>query len=141
MALTNTPIFPQTITNNVVQILPADTTTLKTLYTGATNGSRIENIMVTNTDTNAYTINIFFTISATNYLIGTINVPLSAGNTTAAPTVNLLSSAGNFGGILNYDANGNKYLYVASGTILKVASTGTVTTAKALTFSCQGGDF
>jgi len=139
MTVTATPIFPQTINNTFVQILPADTTTKKTIYTGGTNGSKIENICITNTDTGAYTLNVYITASATDYLIGTVSVPLSAGNTTAAPSINLLALA-NFLPC-NFDAFGNKYMYLASGSVLKVASTTTVTTAKAVTVYCQGGDF
>lgn len=98
--------------------------------------------MVTNTDSGAaYAIQLNVTISATNYLIGTVNVPLSAGNTTAAPSVNLLSALNNFGPYLCKDANGNPYIYLANGSTLKVNSTTTVTSAKTVTFFAQGGDY
>ncbi len=139
MAVTATPIFPQTITTTAMTIVAADTTTKKTLYTGGVNGSKIEYLYITNTDTNAYTVNIFITIGATDYLIGTINLPLSAGNTTSAPTINLLTNS-NLAG-LNYDINGNRYLMLANGATLKAATTGTVTAAKTITFITQGGDF
>jgi hypothetical protein len=140
MTVTATPIYPQTINSSVVTILPADTTTLKTLYTGGTNGSKVENIVVTNTDsTAAYVVQIYITISSTNYLIGTINVPLSSGNTTSAPGINVISNSNV--GTFARDPNGNAYIYVANGAVLKVASTTTVTTAKALTFYAQGGDY
>jgi hypothetical protein len=142
MALTYTPIFPVTINNTSVQILPADTTTLKTIYTGATNGSRLENILVTNTDTAAASVvQVYAVISATNHLLGTVNVPISSGNLIAVPSVNLLSYSGNLGNLLNRDANGNTYLYVASGTIIKVAVTVAVNAGKILDFFAQGGDF
>ena len=142
MAVTATPIFPQTITNAVATIVPADTSSLKTLYTGGSNGSRVENILVTNTDAAAaYAIQLTVVISATNYLIGTVNVPLSAGNTTAAPTVNLLSALNNFGPYICKDSNGNPYLYLANGAVLKVNSTTTVNTSKQVTFFAQGGDY
>jgi hypothetical protein len=139
MTVTATPIFPQTITSPVVQILPADTNTLKTLYTAGANGSRIENIMVTNTDSAAaYLITLTVVVSATNYVLSTINVPLSAGNTNAAPSLNLLN---NTNIPLNKDSNGNPYLYLANGAVLKVNSSTTVNTAKAVSFVAQGGDY
>lgn len=142
MAYLYTPIFPQTVNNTAVQILPADTTTLKTIYTGATNGSRLENILVTNTDTAAASVvQVYAVISATNHLLGTVNVPISSGNLIAVPSVNLLSYSGNLGNLLNRDANGNTYLYVASGTIIKVAVTVAVNAGKILDFFAQGGDF
>ena len=139
MTVTASPIYPQTFTTGVVTILPADTSNKKTVYTAGASGSKIDNLMVTNTDTGAYTVNIWITISATAYLIGTVSIPLSSGNTTAAPTVNLLNAA-NFT-ILNTDAMGNHYLYLASGATLQVSSTTTVAAAKALTFVAQGGDY
>lgn len=142
MPVTNTPIFPQTIVNTPVTIVNADGTGKKTVYTGGTNGSKVENIQVTNTDSGvAYTLQFFMTISATDYLIGSVNIPLSAGNTSAAPTVNALNYANNWGVALNTDSNGNNYLYVANGTTLKAAVTVAVTAAKTVTILAQGDDF
>lgn len=139
MAVTNTPIFPQTITSPSVQILPADTTTLKTLYTAGTNGSKVENIIATNTDTAAaYALTLTVVTSATNYIIGTINVPLSSGNTAAAPAVSLLNSANL---PTAKDSNGNPYIYLASGSVLKVNSGTTVNSGKVVSVTCNGGDF
>lgn len=138
MAVTATPIFPQAVNSSIAQILPAQTTTLVTLYTAGANGSKIENIDATNTDTaTAYAIQVWVVISATNYLLGTVNVPLSAGNTTAAPNISIL--AGLTG--LAKDSNGNPYLYLGSGAVLKVASLTTVNTGKAVQFFAQGGDY
>lgn len=141
MAVTATPIYPQSLKNSVVTIVNADGTTKKTVYTAGADGTKLESIFVTNTDTAAYTLNVYFNISSTDYLIGTVNIPLSSGNTTSAPTVNLLSSAGNLGAVLNKDPNGNTYLYLQSGTVLKVATTGTVTSAKTVTLTAIGEDF
>ena len=139
MATSNTPIFPQTITTEVIQILPATASALVTLYTAGTNGSKIENIIATNTDTAAaYAITLTIVISATSYIIGTINVPLSSGNTTAAPAVSLLNSANL---PTAKDSNGNPYIYLASGAVLKVNSGTTVNTGKVLSFTAIGGDY
>lgn len=140
MAVTATPVFTQAVNNTVVTIVNADGTNKKTAYTPGANGSIIESILVTNTDTNAYTLNIYATISATDYLIGTVTIPLSAGNTTSAPTVNLLSATSNFGSILPVDVSGNKVLTVPSGTTIKVAVTGAVTAAKTITVLGIGSD-
>ena len=139
MAVTATPIFPQTLTNTPVTILPADTTTLKTAYTAGSNGSKLEAIYVTNTDSaSAYSVQINITISSTSYLLGTVNVPLSAGNTTAAPNVNLLASTN-----LNLpkDANGNPYIYLLASAIVKVGVLVAVNSGKVVTFITQGEDF
>lgn len=139
MAVSNVPIFPQTITTTAMTIVNADGTNKKTLYTAGTNGSKLEYCYITNTDTAAYTVNIYITISATDYLIGTINLPLSSGNTTAAPTINLFANTNL--ATLNVDPNGNKYLMLATGATLKAATTGAVTAAKTVAFITQGGDY
>jgi len=140
MSVTSTPIFPQTIKSSEVQILPADTSSLKTLYTAGANGSRIEAIYATNTDTAAaYAIQLTVVESATNYLLGTINLPLSSGNTTAAPTVNLFNAGTQL--VLNKDSDGNPYIYLESGAVLKVNSTTTVNSGKILSFVANGGDY
>lgn len=139
MAGTATPIHPQTVKGLVAQILPADASTLKTLVTGATNGTKIESINVTSTDTTTRDIAIWMTISAVSYLLGTVNIPITAGNTNAIPSVDILRSLQIPS--LAFDAYGNKYLYVPSGATLQVSSLSTVTAAKALQFYAQGGDF
>lgn len=141
MAVTATPIFPQTIVNSPVTIVNADASNKKTVYTGGTNGSKVENILITNTDTVAYLLQFFFTISATDYLIASVNIPASSGNLATVVCVNPMATSTSWGPALNLDANGNPYLYIANGTTLKAASTTTVTAAKTITIVAQGGDF
>lgn len=146
MAGTATPIFPQLVKNWAVQILPADTTALKTLVTGATNGSKIEMLNLTSTDTASRDVQLFLTISAVNYLLATIAVPANSGNTNALLAQGLLASLIGTSPYLPFfqfplDVNGNRYLYVANGATLSVASLATVTTAKAINAVAMGGDF
>lgn len=139
MAGTATPIYPQTVKNYVAQILPGSTTSLVTLVTGATNGTKIESINVASTDTSARDVQVWLTVSAVNYLLTTVNIPINAGNTNAVVAVDLLRNAQ--WPSLAYDNNGNKYIYIASGSTLSVAALTTVTTAKSINFLAQGGDF
>lgn len=62
MAVTATPVFPQSIKNGAVNITSNDTTTLKTLYTGGTNGSIINHIIVSSTDTSARDLVFYLTV-------------------------------------------------------------------------------
>jgi len=139
MAVTSTPIYPQAITNNVLAIVNGTGTTITNLVTAGTNGTKIESINVSNTDTIAYTLQFYITISATNYLIGTVTLPLSSGNTVAAPPLDVITR-GNFPS-LAVDANTNPYLYLASGSSLSVAVTVAVTSGKTVTLFVQGGNF
>lgn len=140
MAVTATPIFPQTIKNYTAQILPADTTTKKTLCTGATNGTRIDAINVASTDTSNRDLQFWLNNGSVDLLLCTVQAPLNAGNTNAVPSVDVLRSS-QFPG-LSYDANGNRILYVANGNVLKVACTGTVTAAKEIDIvATASGDY
>lgn len=120
-------------------IVNADGTTAKTVFTAGSNGSKLELLTVSSTDTSDRDINIFVTRAATNYLISTVKIPLSSGNTNALPAIDIMKSVQI--PALTFDANGNKYLYLKSGDTLTVATTTTVTAAKTVTILSQGGDF
>jgi hypothetical protein len=146
MAGTSTPIFPQTVKNWVAQILPADTTSLKTLVTGAANGSKVEMLNIASTDTSSRDVQLWLTISSVNYLLATLPIPANSGNTNALLAQGLLASLVGTSPYLPFfqfplDVNGNRYLYVANGAVLSVACLTTVTAAKVLHFVAQGGDF
>jgi len=139
MSVSNVPIYPQTIINATQIIAPADTTTVKSLVAAGTNGTKIESIIVQSTDTSNRDLALYATISGTNYPLTTIQIPLNAGNTNSVPAVDIIRSAQIPG--FCYDTSGNKYLYLANGTTLSIATLTTVTTAKQITVFAQGGNF
>lgn len=140
MAGTATPIFPQLISNfSAVQILPADTTTLKTIVTAGVNGSKVENILVQSTDTSAKDIQIVVSKGGTDFPLATISIPANSGNTNILMPISLFQHAMLIG--LNTDAYGNKYLYLGSGSVLKAKALTTVTATKAISIFPQGGDY
>lgn len=140
MAVTATPIFIQTVGSGFAQIAPADTTTLKTLYTAGTNGSRLDNILVTSTDTATRDLQFVITISAVDYVLGTVTAPINTGFTASVPVLSVFRHA-NFNVALSQDVNGNYSLNLPIGAVLKVKTLTTVTTAKVISIICQGGDF
>lgn len=139
MAGTATPIFPQTVKNWVQSIANADGQTVKTLVTGGANGSKLESLIVSSSDSAARDFQLSMTVSSVSYVIGTITIPINAGTVNSAPSVDILRNAQLPG--LAYDPNGNKYLYVASGSTLTVQALTTVTSGKTLQIVAQGGDF
>lgn len=130
-------IFYQTSNVGVVQILPADTTTYKTLLTAGANGSIVTNISVHSTDTSAKDVVLTVTVSGTDYPIGTVAIPLRTGDTNAAPSMNLLAAT-NIASAFNLDVNGNRYLELPANATLRVKAGSTVTTAKAISFRAEG---
>ena len=139
MAGTSTPIFPQTVKNYAVAIANADGSTIKTICSGATNGTKIESLIVSSTDTSARDVTLYMTISSVNYILGTVSIPANSGNTNALVSIDILRNAQIPG--LAYDSNSNKYLYVGSGTTLGIAALTTITSAKNIFAIAQGGDF
>jgi hypothetical protein len=139
MAFSNQPIFPQGLVNGVQTFVAADTTTVKAIQAAGTNGTKIESFIVTSSDTAARDMAIYITISAVNYLIGTVSIPITAGFIDSTVSVDIMRSAQIPG--FAYDPNGNKYLYLAPGSTLSAAINTTVTTAKTITAFVQGGNF
>lgn len=139
MPVVSTPVFPQTVITSVAQILPADTTTLKTLITPGSNGSRIDAILVSSTDTSAKDLQFVLTISSVDYVLGTLSIPANSGFTNSVPLVSVFAHSQFVA--LNTDVNGNKHMFLANGAVLKVKALSTVTTAKAISIIAQRGDF
>jgi hypothetical protein len=139
MAMTATPVYEQTLFNQLTAIANAQGTTAQTIVTPGTNGTRIKFLSVSNTDTSAYTVNLFLVISSTSYLLATLSVAASSGNAAGTLPVNLLTTSLIPG--LAHDPSGNPYLDLASGTTLTAATTSTVTSGKQLAFSVTGWSF
>jgi len=125
--------------NGVVQILPADASNLKTIWTPGSNGSKIDHILVSTTDTSARDMQFYVTISAVDYLLATVSIPANSGFTNAVSLATILDHA-RFGSMLQ-DVNGNRILYLASGSVLKAKMLTTITAAKVFHVFCPGGDF
>ena len=81
--MATTPIFPVTIQTAFQQILPADASALKNLYTGAANGTKIDNILISSTDTSNRDLVFYITSGGIDYQIATISCIANSGNTNA----------------------------------------------------------
>lgn len=133
------PMFIQTIKTWAYQITNATGTTIETLVTAGVNGSKVEAVNISNTDTVAHTLSLYINDGTTNHLFATISIPASAGNATGTPPVNVLASANMSS--LPYDANGNKFLYLKAGYALNIAITAAATTGTLIDAVATGGDF
>ena len=144
MPTTNTPIFPQTIVNTAVLINNATgsgSANKVTIRAGSTNGDKIESISITSTDTSARVLTIGMTISATDYIIGTVNVPITAGTDAAATAAVSLLENNSILLWIRKDNNGRPYIYVASGSTLFAYAQTTVTSGKEIDIFTQIGAF
>ena len=138
MAVTSTPALPQAINLGIGQITNADTTSLKTIFTAGANGSLLQSLGLSSTDTADRTINWYITRGGTDYLLFTCTAPLSAGNSATVAAIDVLRHA--MLPWLQYDMAGNRQLRMKSGDVLKFASTATITSAKLITAFADGED-
>ena len=113
-------------------IAPADTTTLKTLYTASADDAVLKSLLITSTDTAIQNVQLFVNDGTADRLIGTINVPANAGNNGSVASVDALNGTMLPG--LPYDQNGKRILPMKAGAILKAAVLVTVTAAKMSVF-------
>lgn len=137
MTITATPAFCQTPKISKTSILPADTTTKKTVVTAGSNGSKVVAIIASSTDTGTRIVQLYLTRSATSFLIGSTIVAIGAGTDGAANTSNLLTTIPG----LPLDNDGQAYLFLESGDTLQAMVTVTVTAAKEIDVFAVHGDF
>jgi hypothetical protein len=131
--------FTQNVKLSGAKIAPADTTSLKTLFTAGTDDAVVKAINVQSTDTAARVVQLWVNDGTTDFLIGSVNIPLRSGDNGTAASIDLLG--GTLMPSLPYDANGKRVLPLPSGYILKVNSQATVTSAKEITFVCMAEDY
>lgn len=139
MAGNNSPIFPGTVKNYAARIQNSDASNPVTLIAGPTNGCKVESISACSDDTSAVVVQLIATISAVDYVLGEVTIPIAAGTNGSTKAVNLLNTTDL--PWLRSDEAGRPYLYVANGTTLKIKAKTTVTAAKFLQFLAQAGDF
>lgn len=139
MAANTEPIFGLTPKTQGTEILPADTTTLKTLFTAGANGARVLSVNAVTSDTAANDLNLYVQVggAGTNFNIGGKRVAIASGNVVAStiPSVNVLDGT-QITGLL---ADGS--LQLGAGDVLKAGVVATVTAAKAVQIVVQAVDY
>jgi hypothetical protein len=138
MSLSNLPFFPQALNTDKQTLANADGQTVKAVSAAGTNGSKVSMLLATSTDTTARDVILYVTISATNYQIGQIQLPITAGALNSTPTVNLLNSSQLQ---LPLDANGNPFIYLGPGATLSVSAPVSITSAKTVTVVATREDY
>ena len=92
---TATPIFPQSLFNNITQFSNATSTGTPTQILGAqvSDGIKIEAIIATSSDTSDRSVGFYLRSGSTNYTIATINIPTARTPATAKYVRNTLLSS------------------------------------------------
>jgi hypothetical protein len=131
MAKTTTLPLTQNLNVKGVTILPADTTALKTIYTGGSNDAILKALNITSTDTSVRNVALWLSDGTTDFLLGTMPIAATSGFDGVTPAVDGLS--GLLTPSLPFDNNGKRVIPMKVGSVLKIGSLTTVTTAKQIT--------
>lgn len=132
------PIFIGTPKRGMVTIVNADASTLKTVVTAGSSGSKLVSLMATSDNTADVLLQVYVTRSGTDYLVCSATVTTLAGtNGVTTPAADLLI---NLRGD-PHDNDGQRYQFLESGDVLKVKSTTTVVAAKTVAIHAVYGDF
>ena len=137
--MSNLPQFASTFNTGAAKFENGDGTTKATLITPGSNGTRVMQIVAATDDTSDVTLDVFLTISAVDYQIGSVTIPAGTG-TSGDGGVSILDNLSAAKNILGTGAPVN-VLDLASGDVLKVAPNSAVTAAKTLWIYATGKDF
>lgn len=138
MAFSFQPFFPQNLRQ--ISLANSVTTSLVNVAIGATNGTKIEDITFTSTDTIDHALTIGINVAGTVANVANVLVPAGTGTGISSPPLSLFANS-NFQ-FLPSDACGNKYLYLANASVsLVVVSNSAIASGKALGIQGAGADF
>lgn len=121
------PIFTKAARWASQRYTNADGKNLKTLFTAGPEGSRIENLVLSSSDTVAHDVFIWAVVGGVEVRLFHIDLPAHAGNngsTVAQPGFN--SATGAF---LTQDVNGNRYIDLPPNTELRARMGASITNA------------
>lgn len=132
------PIFVGTPKRGMAQILNATASALVAVVTAGASGSKVVSLIVTSDDSADRIVQLFITRGGVDYLLGSYTIPdLSGTNGVTDPAVNMFTYING----LPRDNDGQAYLLLESGDVLKAKSTTTVTAAKTISIHANYGDF
>jgi hypothetical protein len=137
MAAGTSPIFPAAVETAAQDYVNADSTSYQDVLTAGVNGALVYTLQIATDDTAAieWKVAIQRDGTGTDWLLGTVNVPIGSGNSNAAPAVDLLDPSK----IKGLDGDGN--LILGGGDKLRVAPKTAVTAAKTAYVTASYGDF
>lgn len=146
----NSAISPQTVRLGRTQLVAATlyainaggtaVTNTQTLYTCGANGGMIKSILAAGNESVARDVTLFMIpASSKPYIITTVSIPITAGQISTAPPVDMLSATNTPG--LPVDGAGNRFLSCESGDTFAVGARATMTGSTIFTFLATGADF
>lgn len=131
------PSFIATPKTHVVAFANADGTSFKSLFAAGANGSRLDSLIASSTDTVPNILQLAVQKSGVNYVIGEVAIPAHAGTNGSVKSVAVLNSTDIPG--LAYTENGA--LYLETGCVLMARVKTAVAGAFAVQMVGVGGDY
>ena len=136
MAANTEPVFIASALNTTANtsigttILPADTTDLKDVVSGATDGTVIQDLIASTDETDARNLTIYLHDGTTSWPLGTVEVGIGATSASLLNTTDIPS----------LDKRDDGAILLASGQKIQVASDDTVTADKTIWIVALGGN-
>lgn len=131
--------FTQTIKTPCVALTSANTTVAATLYTASTNDAVVKSLVVSTNDSTAVNLVVSINNGTSDFILGTVNIPINSGYTGAIASVDILGSSLLPG--LPRDINNRAVISLQAGHILKVGALATMTAAKTCNVIAQVEEF
>lgn len=131
--------LPANINTLSFALTSTQTTVSQLIFTAGSNDSDVKSIIVSSDDTAAINLRLYVTRSGTDYLIGTVNIPISAGVGGTVVAVDLLNSTSIPG--LPLDNVGKRYIPLKTGDTLRAAALATMTAGKTCNINVFGYDY
>ena len=130
MAANTSPIFELAPFLKGDTLDDGDTTVAITLVTGAANGTRIDSLMCSTSDSAAVDLRFYVDNGGADLYLGVVALAIGSGYTTVARVEGMTTLSPSLG-----------YLVLASGSELKVSCLATMTAARITTVVAMGGDY
>lgn len=135
-----TPTIIKQPQNGKAQIVNSTGTGNVTVYTAGANGSKVVCLIAQSNDTAAHDLHVGIANGGTTYWLGTVTVPIGAGNSGTVPSVDLLNAIQLPG--IPFDSDGNHFINLISGDTLVVAALVAVTSGDTINLTAAAiGDF
>ena len=138
MAVTATPIFPQSVGWAGTAYTTASSTS--THVTGGTNGTRVSSLTAYSNSTSAHVFIVGLSTGGVSFPIVAVSIPASAGSDGSTPAVDMLTPTLIPG--LPIDAQGVPYISLPSTLYsLVLTASAAINTGKQVTFTSMYGSY
>lgn len=105
MAANTNPIFPNVINISGRKIVNADSTNFVDIFTAGANGSKVENIIITSTDSADKTVQLAYYDTTTAFILGELLIPDGSGTNGTDLPISLLDTFAWYLGYLHLKAS------------------------------------